>query len=271
MRRRFLQLLVALAVFALPSLAAVAPARADNASDLLSLVNSLRAAHHVGALSADPTLTRDAQSWSAHMVSAGLVHNPSLATEVGGGWTKLGENIGAGGSVTILFNAFVNSPFHFANMIDPTYNLTGIGVAVGARGTLWVTEDFEAKPGATPATTSPPATTPTTAHPVTTPRTALPTTAAPPTTPVTAAVSTTGPSAVATTLPVAAGTTPPSAPGSVIIPPPTTVPGGLAGAASISAHKDGSSSIGWVLVLVLAGIAALVGGAVVVNRVLRSL
>jgi hypothetical protein len=82
------------------------------------------------------------------MAGAGaLSHNPSLASQVAGGWTKLGENVGEGGGITAIFNALVNSPPHLANMLDPSYNLTGIGVAVGNGGSLWITEDFEGRPG----------------------------------------------------------------------------------------------------------------------------
>ena len=168
MRRRLLQIVIALSVVAFPLVTAATPAHADNAGSLLALVNSLRAAHGVGPLYTDPTLTGVAQGWSAHMAAAAaLSHNPTVGSHLSGGWTKLGENVGGGGSVAIVFNAFVNSPFHFGNMIDPTYNLTGIGVATGANGFLWITEDFEAKPGATPVT-APPATIAPPAHPAVT-------------------------------------------------------------------------------------------------------
>jgi hypothetical protein len=264
MRRRLLQFVLAIAVVALPLVTAVTPAHADNASSLLALVNSLRASHGVGPLYADPTLTRVAQGWSAHMAAAAtLSHNPGVGAQLSGGWTKLGENVGAGGSIPIVFNAFVNSPFHFGNMIDPTYNLTGIGVTVGAKGTLWVTQDFEAKPGATPVTATP-ATTAPPAHPaVTAPP--VPHTVAT-TAPTTIPAVTTPP--VAATVPPAVTAAPPTAAGTVLLPLPTT-PGPLAAPAPIAAHHHAASVTGLILALALTGIASVVGGAWFVNKGLR--
>jgi Cysteine-rich secretory protein family len=274
MRRRVLQLLLALTALALPMVASITPARADNASALLTLVNSLRAAHGAGPLYADPTLTRVAQAWSAHMAASGLTHDPNISAQLNGGWTKLGENIGAGGSIPIVFNAFVNSPFHLENMIDKSYNLTGIGVVTGANGTLWITQDFEAKPGATPATTKPPATTATTARPSVTAAPA--TTAAPKTTTAPTTTPTTTPPTTATTATTAA------APPEAALPPSPGVAaaapgsargaplGDLAGATSLSAHHHSAITwTGWVIALALTGLGSVVGSAWLVNRSLR--
>lgn len=251
--RRFLQLIAALAVFVLPLATAMTPARADNTSDLLALVNSLRVSHGSPPMVLDPTLTQIASTWSAHMASgAGLVHNPSLVAEIPTGWAKIGENIGDGSNLNAVFNALVNSPVHYANMVDPTFNLTGIGVVAGSGGTLWITEDFESRSSG--ATSPPPATTPPTSPPTTAapkpvvhatatvpkvsttaaPSTAPPTTAAPTTTtpPTTAPATTTS-----TTLAIA---TVPSYPLAAS-------PGPSKIVASVSAHgSDG----GWIVLAV---------------------
>ena len=261
MLRRLLQFVIALSVVAFPLATAVTPARADNASSLLAMVNSLRAAHGVGPLYTDGTLTRVAQGWSAHMAAAAaLSHNPAVGSQVGGGWTKLGENVGGGGSVAIVFNAFVNSPFHFGNMIDPTYNLTGIGVTTGANGFLWITEDFEAKPGATPVT-APPTTTAPPAHPAVTAPHSVATTA-PTTAPAVTVPPVTAPAAVT------ADAAPPTTAATVLLPVPT-VPDQLAAPAPIAAHHHAAPLTGLVLALALSGIASVVGGAWFVNKGLR--
>jgi hypothetical protein len=278
MPRRMLQFLVALMVAALPLVVSVAPARADNASALLGLVNALRASHGLGPLYVDPTLTATAQSWSAHMASGNaLSHNPNVGAGLAGGWTKLGENVGEGGTITGIYNAFVNSAFHLGNMLDPTYNLTGVAVAVGRSNTLWVTQDFEAKPGATPATTRPPATTPTTAKQTATttkPTTTKPVTTTPPVT-ASAAATTTSPPPTTASVPTTVGTG-----DSSVVPdlgsgapatPPSSVPGKLAAAASLAGHGNGSGSMGG-LVGALAGLAVISLGATAfyIKRLLRS-
>jgi hypothetical protein len=278
-RRRIFQLIVAAFVAALPVFMLAAPARADNATTLLTLVNGLRAAHGVAPLSSDGTLTGIAQAWSAHMAATGqLSHNPSYGPGIPGGWTKLGENVGEGGVLSAIFTALVNSPFHYSNMIDPSYNLTGIAVATGQGNTLWVTEDFEARSGGTPvvtpatvaptpratvaaprpAVTAPPAThaapAPTTVHPSVAPTAAAPTTAAAP--PTTVAPSTTS-------------VTPGSGSGASIPDPPAVapkLPGQLAAASSLFPHRSSGGSA-LPLALTLSGLGVLgVGGAAYIMR-----
>jgi hypothetical protein len=41
-------------------------------------------------------------------------------------------------------NAFVNSPAHYKNIVDPAYNYIGLGVSYGNDGRMYVTQDFMA-------------------------------------------------------------------------------------------------------------------------------
>ncbi len=130
----------------------------------LADINSLRASLGLGSLSIDPGLTQIAQNWSQQMANAGdISHNPDLKNEVSGNWTKLGENVGMGPAVGDLFTAFVNSPHHYANLVDPSYNYIGIGI-VYSNGTIFTTHDFMALGNSVPHVTTPPATTATTRH-----------------------------------------------------------------------------------------------------------
>ena len=138
-------------------------ARSDDAPDagqFLTLLNQLRASTGVAPLNVDPRLVQVAQAWSDHMAADGtLAHNPNLATQAPSGWTVLGENVGVGGDVSALHNAFVNSPEHYRNMVDGRFNSVGIAVTPGP-GVLWVTVDFEANPRAQIASAPPPPTPP---------------------------------------------------------------------------------------------------------------
>jgi hypothetical protein len=87
--------------------------------------------------------------------SGGISHNPNLGSDVTGNWQKLGENVGEGPDVDTLFKAFVNSPHHYANLVDPAFSLIGIGVVVAADGTMYTTHDFE-QPANSPAPAPPP-------------------------------------------------------------------------------------------------------------------
>jgi pyruvate/2-oxoglutarate dehydrogenase complex dihydrolipoamide acyltransferase (E2) component len=83
---------------------------------------------------------------------------------------KLGENVGVGGDVTSLMNAFVNSPAHYRNIVDPEFNYIGVGVSYDAQGRIYTTHDFmrlddASAPDAAPAPEPAPAPDPAPASP----------------------------------------------------------------------------------------------------------
>ena len=57
-------------------------------------------------------------------------------------WTIVGENIAAGGTVSGLFNALVNSPGHYKNMVESRFTALGVGVYVDPSGKIWTTHVF---------------------------------------------------------------------------------------------------------------------------------
>jgi peptidoglycan hydrolase-like protein with peptidoglycan-binding domain len=122
---------------------AAAPAHAatSDAFAYLSKLNAERKAHGLPALTLRSDLTSVAQSWAGHMASARLLsHNPRLTTQVRN-WLAVGENVGAGPTVTSLDLAFMASPAHRSNVLDRTYRDIGIGT-VRSNGVLWITVDF---------------------------------------------------------------------------------------------------------------------------------
>ena len=167
-KRRWMTILVTVAMaIALPAVAA-APVSADAGSDeatFLAQINQLRASKGVGPLQMSAQVVTVARTWTAVMVVNGTIsHNPNLARQVVGPWGKLGENVGMGGNTDSLFRAFVNSPAHYQNLVDPSFNYVGIAVQYSGN-TLFTTHDFMQIPGGPPPTTTttqPPATTTTT-------------------------------------------------------------------------------------------------------------
>jgi uncharacterized protein YkwD len=161
-------------------------ARALDASsaeaDFTARINGLRASRGLGPLSTNAELVREARAWAANMAGAGRIfHTSNLSSGITANWTKLGENVGVGAEVGVLFQAFVDSPSHLENLVDPRYTEVGVGVVVvGDR--MFTTHRFMAvapiapspPPPPPPPVTAPPATAP--------PTTAPPTTMAPPST-----------------------------------------------------------------------------------------
>lgn len=123
------------------------PASANAVSDeaeFVSLVNDLRASQGLSQLRVDPQLTQLARSWTTSLSTTGeLSHSPDLAVGLTQSWLKLGENVGVSpeGELGRLFEAFVNSPSHYANLIDPNYDSIGVGV-VYRDGRMWTTHRF---------------------------------------------------------------------------------------------------------------------------------
>lgn len=135
-------------------------------SGFLSRINGLRSTRGLGPLTLDPELSRVARAWSNDMANSGtLAHNGALASQVTQSWITLGENVGTGSTVGVIFDALVNSAAHLRNMSDPAYSRIGIGTVDDGRGVLWTTHVFLQPAGGGTATTRPPAPPPTTARP----------------------------------------------------------------------------------------------------------
>jgi uncharacterized protein YkwD len=93
----------------------------------------------------DPELSKVARKHTWEMVNKEeLYHTPSttLAKRVTH-WSILGENVGVGGSVESLHEAFMNSPAHRSNILYTSFKFVGVGV-VKRNGRMWVTVIFEA-------------------------------------------------------------------------------------------------------------------------------
>lgn len=145
--------MVALATFGLS-----ASAGADSGSEqaFLSKINSARSSAGLGPLKMDGGLQSHARKHTADMIAAGdYFHSSSgeLQAAAGSGWTKLGENVGRGGSVDSLHNAFMGSSSHRANILGD-YNYAGIGTNTSSSGVLYVTVVFMKKGSTSSPTTT---------------------------------------------------------------------------------------------------------------------
>jgi hypothetical protein len=124
-----------------------AGAQGGAAGSFVSRINGLRASKGLAPLQVDGQLTGLAQDWADHLADIGrLEHASDLSAGVSASWTKLGENVGLGGSVDEVFNAFVNSAPHYANLTDPAFTHVGVGV-VERNGVLYTVHRFMAVGG----------------------------------------------------------------------------------------------------------------------------
>jgi hypothetical protein len=143
MRRFFAAILIVLTA-SFVVVAQDTPARAADASaeaDFVARINQVRAGRGLPALAVHSVLVAKARAWADHMAATGCVCHSNLPDGVTVRWSKLGENVGRGPSVTSIHNALVASPGHLANMVDGAFQWVGVGVSYGG-GQMYVVEVF---------------------------------------------------------------------------------------------------------------------------------
>ncbi len=145
--------LVALVVTVAAPGAPAAIAQSDTEVEFVMLINHERAAVGLPPLAVAGDLTTAARQHSAVMSAGGtLHHNPRLGESVSG-WHTVGENVGVGGRVEAIHDAFMASAGHRRNILDPDLTELGIGVVVDGSERIWVTEVFRT-PSSVPAAAS---------------------------------------------------------------------------------------------------------------------
>ena len=193
-----------------------APPTVDPGADEACFVqqtNATRAARGLSTLPVSGSLAGQARSHAQAMASSNSLYH-STADQYPGNWIGLGVNVGVGPTCDDIEQAFLASPHHYENIVDPKWTSLGVGVVPSSDGTvIWVTVGFEQWPG----TTTPPAATP----PVPAPTPAR--TSAPP------PAATTGPPPARTTAP------PPARKTAVPAPSTTTAPASAPAPASQAA------------------------------------
>ncbi len=137
--------------------------RLDLASQVLQLVNSYRASKGLSTLRETPTLSASATWKTRHMAwLLYLTHDdpapPTARTFLDritacGYSGSAGENIAFGYSTPqAVFDAWLNSAGHKANIENSSWRVTGVAAAQGSNGSMYWTQDF----GATDDSGTPP-------------------------------------------------------------------------------------------------------------------
>lgn len=93
-------------------------------------VNDSRKAAGLAPLEFDQRLIDKAQAWAETMASRGGISHSNLGEGVGGGWRRLGENVGFAYSVEEAHRLFMGSSSHRASIMNPGYTKVGTGVAI---------------------------------------------------------------------------------------------------------------------------------------------
>ncbi len=154
---------VSLVLLVVSSLAFATSADAGTVDDeqlFIQMINQLRTDKGLNPLVVDGELTAQARAWSQSMAANDqLAHTSNLAGGISSPWTVLGENVGVHviHDVSGLFQAFIASPSHYQNLVDPRFQYVGVGVVNTEAGKLWTTHRFMAATAPpTPAPPTPP-------------------------------------------------------------------------------------------------------------------
>src|SRR5687767_8375455 len=125
MRKHFV--LVLLFLLSLRDLPASARVSNDDA-DCVKRISARQASQGVARLGTNANLTSKAREWAGRMAARDRIWHSKPSDGVTAKWQKLGENVGMGGSVAALHEAFVKSPRHYDNLVDPVFRYVGLGV-----------------------------------------------------------------------------------------------------------------------------------------------
>jgi uncharacterized protein YkwD len=161
MRLRRPLVILVLAVAALAALVPTASAGSAHStqsaraftSALVSAINDARAANDLPPLQVDARLTTAARGQSSYLASAGVLDHTgpdgaSLSTRLarqGFHAHMVGENLAAGMGPAATVSAWLASPGHRMNMLEPEFHRLGVGVVMGSLQGMsapFVTADF---------------------------------------------------------------------------------------------------------------------------------
>jgi uncharacterized protein YkwD len=99
--------------------------------EVITLVNLTRADNGLGVLAENAELDVKADAWAMKLRDACNLSHSRLADGAPDTWTKLGENVGYGGGIGVVHEAYLNSPGHRANILDPAYTSMGAAAVWG--------------------------------------------------------------------------------------------------------------------------------------------
>ena len=100
-------------------------------NQVIADVNASRAAAGLPRLRENFTLDKKADDWAKHLRDVCDLSHSRLSDNAPNEWIKLGENVGYGGAIDQVHDAYMNSPGHRANILDPSYQSIGAAAVWG--------------------------------------------------------------------------------------------------------------------------------------------
>ena len=105
-------------------------------NDVISRVNTERRSRGLNPLKISKSLMESARRWSGRQAEQKRMYHS--------GWPGIGENVARGQkNPSEVMRAWLNSPGHRANILNPRYSEMGAGVVVASDGQPFWTQQFK--------------------------------------------------------------------------------------------------------------------------------
>jgi len=130
-RRAVTLLATVAAVLTLSGVLTSCETTAADRSEVIAHINYSRAQAGVRPLAENAELNAKADAWASRLRDDCRIYHSRLADGAPRGWQKLGENVGRGGNIAQVHQAYLNSPGHRRNILDSSFNLVGAGAVWG--------------------------------------------------------------------------------------------------------------------------------------------
>jgi uncharacterized protein YkwD len=98
---------------------------------VLNELNADRRAYGRSTLSIHDQAQAKAQAWAEKLAREGRLYHSTLESGITARWCGLGENVGYGGTVAQIQDAYMKSSGHRANILNTSWNGVGVGHATG--------------------------------------------------------------------------------------------------------------------------------------------
>ena len=142
-----------LTVSLIAAMCAVTPAQLRGESDVFELVNRERSRARLSRLEWDDRLAQVARNYSRRMAREGFFdhYDPNGKTVLDRAarlknWSSIGENLFVCDEqpyfATTAVRGWMRSATHRMNMLDRNWTATGIGIATGRDGSIFITQVF---------------------------------------------------------------------------------------------------------------------------------
>ncbi len=127
---------VGIVAVALLAVASLAGCLSEEQQTVQTQINNSRKSANRAALADWDVSDIKAQDWAERLAKKGsLSHSNLAAGYTTGTWCRLAENVGMGPNLATIHQAFMNSPGHRANILNPAFTHMGTGVA--KKGNTW--------------------------------------------------------------------------------------------------------------------------------------